>query len=344
MLDIFSCPLDVSSLLIDLSKIGIVLDSGDDIVLLIQSYEKKLQELRKDVNAFRESTAKKEEELVSWMTKHIEDRQTISKLEGQLRAQTKDEEEHIYESIRSTNLDRKNQLYDTIGVLENEKSELKIENDSLNRKVIDLQREINDRNKDSQLHKQIDNLREENKNLVKQIESVNSELAELKGKNEELRELLSSPDNEGKERYRLSIELEKEHAKLKKIEPELTNLRTDNFNLKTSNCELKEEIIYLKTKLGETDVIVKQRELEYGFALEQVSALKKEKLNLMEELEEKVKEIHDVKEKFDGSREIMNRVEGLQVSTLPASDFSFGRTSWYSYKSKTANLHNYVQY
>ena len=282
-------------------------------MLLIQGYEKKLQELKKDLNTVRETTAKKEEELVSWMTKHIEDRQTISQLQEELRKQSIKEEENIYETIRSSSQDKTQQLNDAIRSLENENSGLKIDNESLKKKLTDLESKFKNQSKDTELHRKLINLTDQNHDLLKQIDSLNAELIECKEKNSKLQHLLCDSGNGGMEKYKFSEELDKEQAKVKKIEIDFATIQTENHNIKLYNNDLKEELMFLKTQIGEADVIKKQRDLEYGFAMDQISALKKEKLNLMEDLEEKVKEIHGMKDKIMESKQISNKLEALEV-------------------------------
>ena len=282
-------------------------------MLLIQGYEKKLQELKKDLNTVRETTAKKEEELVSWMTKHIEDRQTISQLQEELRKQSIKEEENIYETIRSSSQDKTHQLNDAIRSLENENSGLKIDNESLKKKLTELESKFKNQSKDTELHRKLINLTDQNHDLLKQIDSLNAELIECKEKNSKLQHLLCDSGNGGMEKYKFSEELDKEQAKVKKIEIDFATIQTENHNIKLYNNDLKDELMFLKTQIGEADVIKKQRDLEYGFAMDQISALKKEKLNLMEDLEEKVKEIHGMKDKIMESKQISNKLEALEV-------------------------------
>jgi len=305
----------ISSLLEDLNHIGIVLESKEDVVLLIQSYEKKLQELKKDLNTIRETTAKKEGELLSWMTKHIEDRQTISQLQEELRKQSNKEEEHIYETIRSSSQDKTQQLTDAIRTLENENSGLKIDNESLKKKLTDIENKFENQSKDAELHRKLISLTDQNQDLRKQIKSLNAELNEFKEKSNKLQSLLCDSDNGGMEKYKFSEELDKEQAKVKRIEIDFATLQTENHNIKLYNNELKEELMFLKTQIGEADVIKKQRDLEYGFAMDQVSALKKEKLNLMEDLEEKVKEIHGMKDKITESKQISDNLRPWSLIT-----------------------------
>ena len=297
----------------DLGQIGIVLESGEDVFLLIQGYEKKLQELRKDINTYTESARKKEEELLNWMTKHIEDRQTISKLEGQLREKTSTSDDDVYATIKTSTTERTQQLNDIIKMLENEKGKLSAENDSLKKKLGDLEQKISTQSKEGEVNRKLIKLKEENEKLLKQTSLLNAELQEVKDGTNKLQHLLSSSGSAGQEQLTLFEDLQVEKTKLKRLEVEFARLQSDNDRLTVCNHEFKDEILCLKKEMGEADVIRKQKDVEHSFTLEQVSTLKKEKFNLMEEMERKVTEVHDLKEKEMRWPNLSEKVEKLEV-------------------------------
>ena len=256
--------LDISSLLNDLSKIGIVLECREDIVLFLQRSEKKFQELKAEIVDLREKDSKKNEELLSLMTKDLENRQKIIRLEKQVQEHTDRREENIYEAVQKGSVDRA------------------IQSDIIH-------------SREAELEKQLINFKKENVELSKQVVSSNEEIKELRRKVDRLPPLFSTSENGGKENNSCFEESDEEMVKLTKLKAELSKLQRDNFHLKLGNDELKEEVVFLRNELSKAEFLKKQRDQEYNFALEQVSALKKEKSNLMEELEEKVKEIHDIK-------------------------------------------------
>lgn len=298
-----------------MQKIGILLENGESIILLIQNYEKKLQDLKKDVANYRESTAKKEQELLNWMTKHIEDRQIISKLESELVEKSHAEEVNIYETIKPGAAEYAQELKGIIELLESEKVQVQLENDSLKKKISELEKDLTSKEKAVGLDGKIERLNSENKELLSKTADLDEELQQWKDKTNELRLMLCSSDVKGAGHLALCKDLEEETAKLKETEARLKDLQDDNERVRSLNDAFRDEIAFLKRGLGESDVIKKQQELEHSFTLEQVSTLKKEKISLMDEMEKKVKDIHDMKMKEAEWKEMTKEIEFLKVSS-----------------------------
>lgn len=304
--------LGLTTLIEDLNKIGIVIEDGEDIFQLIQGYEKKMQELRKLADDCRDSNSKKEQELLNWMTKHIEDRQMISKLQDELREE-RGKGENVYYTIKSNATDKMAQLEGIIKMLENEKTQIQSENKSLKKTVDELESKQADNSYDNKKSEKLEALMKENGDLLKKSATMDSELQSLKEKTKKLEYLLGSSENTKPEQIDLYSELEGEKAKLKNLQSELVKLQKENDNLRTRNDGFADEIDFLRKKLGEAGVIEEQKDAEHSFAMEQISSLKKEKIELIEERDQKVKEIHDMKTKINEFEKLTEEIKCFKV-------------------------------
>ena len=288
---------DCQQLLIRLQNIGIFVENGNDIFKLITNLEETVDHLKKELEGIYEKKKNSDKEIHSLMLQDVENRRTISDLEDEIRSHKNKEPLYQSSSLRKTSIDY-TQLKSITEGLEKERDTLKERNIELEQKAVDF---FNTKLlwKETELK-----LKEENINLRKQLDAQiyteqtqNSEIFLKDGKRDI--DKLTDPGEKPVEQFKI-------------LQKELESVRKENKRLKEMNADFRDEIVSLKDT---QEVVMKQKDAEYSLRLDQIDTLKREKTGLIDQLEEKVKEIHDLKEESNkNDPKLFRDYEQLQVS------------------------------
>ncbi|XP_065062640.1 uncharacterized protein LOC135689374 isoform X1 [Rhopilema esculentum] len=288
---------DCQQLLKRLQNIGIFVENGNEIFKLITNLEETVEHLKKELEGVYEKKKNSDKEIHSLMLQDVENRRKISDLEDEIRSHKNKEPLYQSSSLRRTLTDH-TQLKSITEGLEKERDTLKKKNIELEQKAVDF---FNTKLlwKETELK-----LKEENINLRKQLDgqiyteqTQNSEIVLKDGKPDI--DKLTDPGEKPVEQFTI-------------LRKELESVRKENKRLKEMNADFRDEIVSLKDT---QEVVMKQKDAEYSLRVDQIDTLKREKTGLIDQLEEKVKEIHDLKEESTkNDPKLFRDYEQLQIS------------------------------
>ena len=279
----------LQQLLKSLRDKGLLINDQKDVFNLITNQERKIQDLNEEVEKINISKRGLEEENETLTLEKLANRKEISNLQSTLRSKA-NEVEKIYGEVvpRKTSVEV-SKLQDVITVLQSEKET--------------LERKIKENNQTDSIYVQYQKggdlqninatetatLTEENLELKRVNERLKLEVEITQEKNAHLERTFGKPDDVREKEIKLIIdELEVANTKLKTLQSDNAVLQQQKEMLDAVNDELQE-------KVDKASVIMRQKDEESMILHEQIHVAKREKLNKMQENEEIVKELHDVK-------------------------------------------------
>ena len=279
----------LQQLLKSLRDKGLLIDDQKDVFDLITNQERKIQDLNEEVEKINISKRELEEENEALTLEKLANRKEISNLQSTLRSKANEVEKIHGEVVpRKTSVEVR-KLQDVVTALQSEKETLerKIkENDQTDSIYVQYQKSGDLQNINAN-EKAI--LTEENLQLKRVNERLKLEVEIAQEKNAHLERTFAKPDDIREKEIRLIIdELEVANTKMKTLQSDNSILQQQKEELDAVNDELQE-------KLDKASVIMRQKDEESMILHEQIHVAKREKLNKMQENEELVKELHDVK-------------------------------------------------
>lgn len=279
----------LQQLLKNLKDKGLNINDQKDIFDLITNQERKIQDLNEEVEKINISKRGLEEENETLTLEKLANRKEISNLQSTLRSKS-NEVEKIYGEVvpRKTSVEI-SKLQDVISALQTEKDTLekKIkERDETEPIYVQYQTsgDVQNTNED-----EMATLTEENSKLKRVNERLKLEVEIAQDKNSHLERIFGKSDDvREKEIKQIIDELEVANTKLR-------TLQSDNLALQQQKAELDAMNDKLQEKVDKASVIMRQKDEESMILHEQIHVAKREKLSKMQENEELVKELHDVK-------------------------------------------------